>query len=126
MDELRPKMLRLLLHVFNEIGAIDTFREAREVLDQGGDGQLSAGFVPADHEWLQIRARRINCRCVSGAAGTDNYHVSHEVQEGTALHAIRCKKGVRRFPDALFKCCKRCLEGVLHTDSADKSRAEVV
>src|SRR5689334_17854548 len=82
--------------------------------------------MSADDEWLQVRARRIDCRCVSGAAGADDYHVSHEVQEGTALHAIRCKKGVRGFPDALFECSKRCLERVLHTNSADESRAEVV
>ena len=63
----------------------------------GGDGELPARFVAFDDERLQIRSGGVDGGGVSGAAGANDHNVAHEIQVGTASHAIRCKKGVRVF-----------------------------
>ena len=76
------EMLGLLLHVLDEIGAVDAFGKAGKVLDERGNRELAAGLMPADNQRLQIRTRRIDGRSVSGAAGANDHNVSHGIQEG--------------------------------------------
>ena len=49
-----------------------------EILDQGGHRELAARLVAADHQGLQIGAGGVDGGRVSGAAGADNHHISHE------------------------------------------------
>ena len=70
-------MLRLFLHVFDEVGAVDAFGEAREILYEGGEGKLAAGFVTADYQGFQIGASGIDGCGVAGAAGADDDDVAH-------------------------------------------------
>ena len=41
----RAEARGLLLHVLDQFRTLDALRPAGKVLDQGGDGELSAGFV---------------------------------------------------------------------------------
>ena len=45
VDVLGAEILRLLLHVLDQFRAVDAFGEAREILHQRGERELSAGFV---------------------------------------------------------------------------------
>ena len=74
---LGAEILRLLLHVLHQVGTVDAFGKAREILHQGGERELAAGFVAADHQRLQIGAGGVDGGRVSGAAGTDDDDVSH-------------------------------------------------
>ena len=42
----RAKTLGLLAHVLDQLRPHNTFGESGEILDQGGQGKLSAGLVP--------------------------------------------------------------------------------
>ena len=44
MHEFGAETLGLLLHVFDQVGAVDAFGKAGKVLDQRGQGQLPAGL----------------------------------------------------------------------------------
>ena len=67
----------LLLHVLHQVGPVDPFGKAGEVLDQGGHGKLAASLVSGDDQRLQIGARRVNRGGISGTAGAHNNDVSH-------------------------------------------------
>ena len=77
MHELGAEILRLQLHVLDQVGTVDALGEAREVLHQSGQRELSAGFVAGDHERLQIGAGGVDGGRVAGAAGTYDHYVSH-------------------------------------------------
>jgi len=44
------KILRLFLHILDELRPVNPIGKPGEVLDEGGQGELSAGFMPADHK----------------------------------------------------------------------------
>ena len=54
--------LGLLLHVLDEIGAVDAFGKAGEVLDFGGERKLAADFVAFHDEGFETRSRRCKWR----------------------------------------------------------------
>ena len=82
---LGAEMLRLLLHVLDEIRPVDAFGKAGEILDQRGDGKLAAGLMSADDQRLQIGPGGIDGGSVSGAAGADDHNVSHGRQRTNFL-----------------------------------------
>ena len=49
----------------------------RIILDQGGERQLSAGFVAADYQGLQVGAGSIDCSCIAGAARSYDDYVAN-------------------------------------------------
>ena len=67
---------RLLLHVLDQLRALDARRPARKVLDQRGDGELAAGLVAFDDERLEVSASGVDGGCEAGASGTQNDGVS--------------------------------------------------
>ena len=73
------EILRLLLHVLHQLGAVDALGKPGKILDQGGQRKLAAGFVAADHQRLQIRARGVDGRRISGAAGANDYDIVHQI-----------------------------------------------
>jgi hypothetical protein len=68
--------LRLLAHVLDQLRAKNAFGEAREILDQRGERELSAGFVAFDDQRFQIGARGVEGGRVSGTAGADDDDVA--------------------------------------------------
>ena len=82
-DDFGADMLRLLLHLLHQPGALDDVGEARVILDIGGDGELAAGLDALDQHRLQHGARGIDRGGVTGGAGADDddfgvraFHVS--------------------------------------------------
>src|SRR5580765_2335957 len=71
----RPKPLSLLAHILDELWSHDSFGKTREVLHECGHRELPARLMAFNHKRLQIRARRVECGCVSGASGPDNHYV---------------------------------------------------
>jgi hypothetical protein len=62
----------LFAHVIDELRPHDAFREARKILNQCGERELSAGFVSFDDKGLEVCASRVKSGGMSGAAGSDN------------------------------------------------------
>src|SRR4051812_43296975 len=85
MDELGAKPLRLLLHVLDQLGALDAVRKSGEVLHQRGERELAAGLMPFDHQWLQISAGSVNGGSQAGAARPED----HNVTDGFVHREIR-------------------------------------
>ena len=69
--------LGLLLHVLDQIGAVDAFGKAGKIFDFGGERKLAAGLVAFDDQRFQARARGVDGGGISGAAGTDDHNVMH-------------------------------------------------
>jgi len=70
--ELGSEAGSLLLHVFNEFGALDAVRPAGEVFDEGGDGELAAGLVTFEDEGLEVGTGGIDGGGEAGAAGAED------------------------------------------------------
>ena len=62
----------LLAHVAHELVAVDPFGVARVVIDFGGGGQLAARFDPFVEYGVQVGARGVDGRRISGRAAADN------------------------------------------------------
>src|SRR5262249_33927179 len=62
----RADMGGLSLHLIHQPRSLDHVREARIVFDIRGDGHLAAGLESLDQDWLEICARRIDRRGVTG------------------------------------------------------------
>jgi hypothetical protein len=73
----RAELLGLRLHVHHQLRPHDAIREAGEVFDLRGRGELAAGHVAGEDQGLQIGASGVNRRCVAGAAGADDDDVFH-------------------------------------------------
>lgn len=76
-DDLGTKALRLLAHVLHQLGAADAVREAREVLNIGGGGELTASSgAVGEHALIQDGAefctRQVDGGSVGGGARSDN------------------------------------------------------
>src|SRR5579864_1285377 len=69
--------LRLLAHVFDQLGALDSVGEPGKVLHQRSDGELAARLMTFDHKRFEVRARGVQRSRVSGAAGTNDDDVAN-------------------------------------------------
>src|ERR1700746_1023084 len=69
--------LRLLAHVFDQLGALDSVGEPGEILDQRGDRELAARLVAFDDKRFEVRARGVQRSRVSRAPGTNDDDVSN-------------------------------------------------
>jgi len=67
----------LLLHVFNEFGALDAVWPAGEVFDQGGDGELAAGLVAFEDEGLEVGTAGVDGGGEAGAAGAEDDGIAY-------------------------------------------------
>ena len=67
----------LLLHVVDELGALDAVGPAGEVFDKGGDGELAAGLVAFEDERLEVGARGVDGGGQPGAAGAQDDGVAN-------------------------------------------------
>jgi len=56
---LGAKARRLLLHILDQFWPLNPLGKTRKILDQRGQGELSAGLVPFKDERLQVRARGV-------------------------------------------------------------------
>lgn len=82
--EPRSESLGLLVHVKNEIRALNPLGEAGVVLDKGGGGELAAGLGA-----LQNKRGKVRSRCVDGgrqarATSADDdevFHAARNMQE---------------------------------------------
>src|SRR5712691_3641182 len=83
--EFRAEFLRLLAHVFNELRPQNPLRKAGEIFDMGGEGKLTAGFVPVQDERLQVRTGGVDRGGEASAATSDDDDVVHSL----SLQAIR-------------------------------------
>ena len=63
---------RLLLHVLDQVGALNALGPAGKVLDQRGDGELAAGLVAFEDERLEVGAGGVDGGGEAGAAGAQN------------------------------------------------------
>ena len=78
VDILRAEVLRLPLHVLDQLRTVDTFRKAGKILHQRGHRELPARFVATNHDWFQIRTRRVNSRRIPRAPRTDDDNIPHK------------------------------------------------
>ena len=67
----------LLLHVFNEFGALDAVGPAGEVFDERGDGELAAGLVAFEDEGLEVGAGGVDGGSEAGAAGAEDDGIAY-------------------------------------------------
>ena len=75
--ELRSKARRLLLHVFDQLGALDAVGPAGKVLHQAGDRELASGLMALQNQRFESRTGRIDGRSKPGAAGAKNHCVAY-------------------------------------------------
>src|ERR1700758_220613 len=69
--------LRLLAHVFDQLGALDSVGEPGKILHQRGDRELTAGLVAFDHKRFEVRARSVQRGRMSRATGTNDDDVAN-------------------------------------------------
>jgi len=69
----------LLLHVFDELRTLDSFGPTRKVLDQRGDGELTAGLMSFEDEGLQVGAGSVDGSGQAGASGAEDDSVACRV-----------------------------------------------
>ena len=86
----RANVLGLGLHFRHQPRPLNHIAEAGVVLDVGGDGQLAAGLQALHHDWLQPRARAIDCGREPRRAGADDQHAG-----GMCRHEILPVRGTR-------------------------------
>src|SRR5208282_719691 len=77
--ECGAETLRLLAHVFDQVGTHDPVWEAGIVLDHGGDGELASGLVAVNHQRGQVGSRGVDGGGEPGAAASDDDHFLHVV-----------------------------------------------
>src|SRR6185312_10613286 len=75
-EELGAEPLGLLAHVVHQLGAEDAVGEAREVFHLGSGHQRATGLHALNDQRLQVGARRIDRRRVTGRAGADDDQVA--------------------------------------------------
>jgi len=85
----------LLLHVLDELRALDAFGPAGEVFDQGGDGELASGLVAFEDEGLEVGTGSVDGGGEAGAAGAEDDGVAGRVFRhigSTSVNARRRKR----------------------------------
>ena len=70
--QIRAKARSLQLHSLDQLGALDPFRPAGKILDQGGDGELAPWLVAFQHQRFQVGAGGIDGGREAGAAGAED------------------------------------------------------
>ena len=86
---LRPESPRLLTHILDQFGTLNTFGKSREVFHQCGQRELASGFVTFEHQRFQVGTGRIERCGMTGAARPDNDDVAD------VFHKVDLIKGVR-------------------------------
>ncbi len=71
------EVLRLFMHVQNELRSVDPFRKSGKIFHQRSGGKLAAGLAAFQNERIQIRASGINGSRQSGAATANDDHLFH-------------------------------------------------
>ena len=69
----------LLLHVLDEVGALNTLGPSGEVFDERGDGELASGLVAFEDEGFEVGAASVDGGGESGAPGTEDDSVVRDV-----------------------------------------------
>ena len=69
----------LLLHVLDELGALDALGPAGEVFDERGDRELAAGLVAFEDERLEVGAGSVDGSGKAGASGAEDDGVARRV-----------------------------------------------
>src|ERR1700712_166452 len=90
---------RLLLHILDEVRALDALGPAGKVFDQRGDGELPSRFVAFEDQWLQVRACSVDGSGKSGAPGAEDDSVARRVfrhMDPYSVNARRRKKMQRQ------------------------------
>ena len=75
--ELSAETLRLFSRAFDQLRSQNPFGKAGEVLNLGGQSELSAGLVAVQNERLQVRTSGIDGGGQPRAAATDDDHLVH-------------------------------------------------
>jgi hypothetical protein len=73
-DDLGLEALGVLLHALHQCRTGQAVYIAGPVVDLGGGSQLATGLHAGDQQRLQVGARRVNRRAVTGRAGTEDDH----------------------------------------------------
>src|SRR6185437_12902845 len=77
IDVSGAETLRLLLHVLDQIRAVDAFRKAGKVFHFRGERKLAANLQAFNDNGFQTGSRGVDSGGVSGATGTDDDDVMH-------------------------------------------------
>jgi hypothetical protein len=93
--ELGAKANGLLLHVLDEVGALDAFGPAGEVFYQGGDGELAAGLMAFEDEGLEVRACGVDGGGESGAAGAEDDGVASRIFRHKGYLSVNARRRKR-------------------------------
>ncbi len=87
---LRAKASRLLAHVLNQLGALNTLGKSGEIFYQSSERELASGLVSFNHQRLEVGASRVERRGVTGAARPDDDDVANVFHKGKK---VACKSG---------------------------------
>ena len=74
------EFFRLLVHVQNQLRAVDPFGKAGKILNHRRGRKLTARLPPFEHERAQVCAGRVNRRRQTGTTAPDNDHLLHARQ----------------------------------------------
>jgi len=86
----------LLLHVLDELRALNPFGPSGEVFDQGGDGELASGLVAFEDERLEVGARGIDGGGEAGATGAEDDGIAN-IRHGQVFPIVTdCASGHTR------------------------------
>src|ERR1700733_15390005 len=85
----------LLLHVLDEVGALDALGPAGKVFYQRGDGELAAALMAFEDEGLEVRAGSVDGGCESRAAGTEDDGVAGCVFRHKRFLSVNARRGKR-------------------------------
>ena len=76
---IRAKARGLLLHIFDQFGALNSMHEARKILDESCDTKLPPGLMSFNNQGFKVGTRRIDCGRKAGAARAQNDHVTYGI-----------------------------------------------
>ena len=85
----------LLLHVLDEVGALDALGPAGKVLHQRCDGELAAGLMTFEDEGLEVRSCSVDGGGKSGAAGAEYDGVAGCVFRHKRFLSVNARRGKR-------------------------------
>src|SRR5260370_33003681 len=100
---LGAKARRLLAHIFNEFGPLNTIGKAGKIFHRRGQRQLSPRFMAFDHERLEVGAGVVEGGGVTGTSGAHDHDIA-DIRSGdyldserhSSLQACRVSSGLPR------------------------------